>query len=67
MGRTMRNTSGTNASRISDSTTSLRIASTTPPTTSTGMVMRLPEMMEATQDTVPISCVERVSSAAVPS
>ena len=67
MGSTITNTSGTNASRMSESTTSLRIASTTPPMSSTGMVMRLPEMSDATHETVPTSCVERVRSAAVPS
>ena len=59
--------SGTKASSTSESTTSLRMASTTPPRNSIGIVATVPESMEATHDTVSTSCVARVTSAAVPS
>ena len=55
MGRTIRKIAGTNSSRIRLIITSLRSARMTPPKNSTGIVMRLPEIIDATQETVPIS------------
>lgn len=63
---TMTNTTGTNTSMISASTVSLRMASSTPPRNSTGIVTTLPESIDATHDRPPISCVARLSSAEVP-
>ena len=55
MGRTIRKIAGTNSSRIRLIITSLRSDRMTPPKNSTGIVMRLPEIIDATQETVPIS------------
>ena len=46
---------GIKAIKISDRTTSLRMASTTPPIKSIGMVATVPASMEAIQDTVSTS------------
>ena len=55
MGRTIRKIAGTNSSRIRLIVTSLRSARMTPPKNSTGIVMRLPEIIDATHETVPMS------------
>ena len=55
MGRTIRKIAGTNGSRIRLIITSLRSDRMTPPKNSTGIVMRLPEIIDATQETVPMS------------
>ena len=55
MGRTIRKTARTNSSRIRLIVTSVRSARMTPPKNSTGIVMRLPEIIDATHETVPMS------------
>ena len=58
---------GTKASMVSDSATSLRRDSTTPPTNSTGMVTTVPDSSAAIQLTTCTSWEQRVTRAAVPS
>ena len=63
---TTRKTSGTAASRISDKETLFEKQSATLPMNIMGMMMIFPLSMEATQESVPASCVEREISPPVP-